>query len=193
MPSSTPADRQPARTDAQARSRFLRFLNLSLGTVASGPIWTVSSLPLGGFSAFTSQPVVDLKTANDRLYLRSTINFTYVDHPQFPGERKVSTRLYAHTVGSTDTLKPQLYSWEWNSKSSEPTYPHVHVRRSDPTYHGLGKLHIPTGRVFYEHVLLFLIREHGVTPCRADWSDVLRDCLHRVSTYSSWGGGLVPE
>ena len=69
------------------------------------------------------------------------------------GERKVSTQHYArHTVGGRgDGLKPQLYSWEWRSL---PTHipPSADLRRSDPQFHGLGKLHIPTGRVFYEDV-----------------------------------------
>lgn len=191
VPTSTPADREPARTDDQAKKRFLRVLSKSLSAVAKEPIWRIAPLEDGGFSAFTVPPVVPLKTSDgNRVFLRSTINFGYVDHPKYEGERKVSTNFYAHTVGTTEELKPQLYSWEWNS--ANPTCPHVHVRRADPGYAGLGKLHIPTGRVFFEHVLLFVIEEHDVTPSRDDWHDVLGESLHRVSTYSTWGGGLPP-
>lgn len=130
---------------------------------------------------------VPLRT-NDggRLFLRSTILFKYAESVKFPGERKVSTLEYAHTVSSDESLKPQLYSWEWAPQ--EPGYPHVHVRRSDPEYHGLGKLHIPTGRVFFEHVLLFLIAEHDVVPVVDDWKPKLSESLRRVSSFSTWGG-----
>lgn len=128
-----------------------------------------------------------LRTSDrSRLFLRSTILFKYIDNLQFPGERKVSTVEYAHTVSSDESLKPQLYSWEWAPQ--DPGYPHVHVRRSDPDYHGLGRLHIPTGRVFFEHVLLFLINDHDVVPVVDDWQDKLGDSLRKVSTFSTWGG-----
>lgn len=190
MPDSAPADREPARTDSQAKARFLRFLNHSLGTVHGTAIWVVSRVPgTDTHNAFTVPEVLPLATGDERLFLRSTIQFVYSDHPDYPGERKVSTLLYAHTVGATDTLKPQLYSWEWSS--AEPTYPHLHVRRGDPAFRGLGKLHVPTGRVFYEHVLLFMVKEHGVQPARDDWQKVLSENFRRVSAYARWGGGIA--
>jgi len=184
---STPANRDPARSDAQAKTRLLGVLNRSLSTVCGRGIWMVTPATGGSFAAVTNPPVVPLKTNNDRIYLRSTVQFTYVDNPRYPGERKAATHQYAHTVGESDTLRPQLYSWEW--AATEPTYPHLHLRRSDPAFEGLGKLHIPTGRVFYEDVLRFLIQEHGVEPVRDDWDDVLKDSFSRVSTYATWGGG----
>ena len=118
-----------------------------------------------GFAAFTVPPVVTLRTVGGiPLYLRSTLEIDYGDHPDFDGERKVNTFSYAHTVGRSDSLKPQFYSWEW--AAVEPMYPHVHVRMKDPDYHGLGKLHIPTGRVFFEEILLFPLAEHQVAPQR---------------------------
>lgn len=192
VPDSTPADREPARTDAQAAARFLRFLNRSLSAVHGDAIWKLTSPPQGGVpSAVTVPTVVPLRrrSSEDRIYLRSTLQVHYQDDPRHQGERKVSTENYAHTVGRSADLKPGMYSWEWSA--AEPTYPHVHVGRSDPAFHGLGKLHIPTGRVFFEHVLLFLVNEHDVQPARDDWLEVLGDSLHRVLKYSTWGGGLT--
>lgn len=155
-------------------------------------MWIVSpTLDHSGASSAVTNPVtVPMRTTDGgRIYLRSIIRFTYGAHPRFAGERKVFTHEYAHTIGIETSLKPQLYSWEWNT--AEPTYPHVHIRRSDPEHKGLGKLHIPTGRVFLEHVLIFLIKEHAVQP-QDGWQDKLSDSLRRVSTYASWGGGLAP-
>jgi hypothetical protein len=196
VPSSRPADRIPARTDNAATKRLVKVLNGSLSTVCVGPSWAVMPLPDGSpdeYTGFTrpDQAVAFRTRSGDKLYLRSTIRFTLIDDPNHPGERKASTREYAHTVGCTDSLKPQLYSWEWHP--SEPGYPHVHVRRGDPAHKGLGKLHIPTGRVFFESVLLFLIRDHDVLTCRDEWRDVLGDSLRRVSKYSTWGGGITPD
>lgn len=191
MPSSSGADRESARSDPEAKRRFLRFLNRSLSAVNSTAQWVV--VREGDLLVARTVPaVVDLRcrSSDNRLYLRSTLQFTYEDDPRFPGERKVSTKDYAHTVASSPELSPQLYSWEWSA--SEPQYPHVHVRRGDADFKGLGKLHIPTGRVFFEHVLLFLIAEHDVQHVRDDWESALGESLGRVRKYSTWGGGSAP-
>lgn len=189
MSNSAPADRIPARTDAEAKTRFLRFLNLSLTTLSSEAIWVVS--PSGELrAAVTVPPILRLRTSDSSLYLRSTIQFTCEDDDLHPGERKVSTHHYAHTLGPSETFDTQLYSWEW--AAADPTYPHVHLRRSDPEFHGLGKLHIPTGRVFFEDVARFLIEEHGVQPARDDWHEVLLDTHRRVSRHARWGAGSRP-
>lgn len=188
MPTFDPADREPAKTDAQARTRFLRPLNGSLSCVAPSSHWLTK--PTGDtFSAFVvPDEIVALPTeSGECIYLRSTLTFVYIDDERFPGERKVSTKLYAHTTSEQESLKPGLYSWEWND--AEPQYPHVHVLRGDTNHPGLGKFHVPTGRVFFEHVVLFLIRDYGVIPQREDWFDVLSESFRRVSGFSSWGGG----
>ncbi len=155
-------------------------------------MWIVSSQQGQSPTAVTVPAVVPLRrrSTEEKLYLRSTLAVTYQDHPIFGGERKLTTEYYAHTLSASPTLKPSMYSWEWNA--AEPTYPHVHVARSEPSAKGLGKLHIPTGRVFYESVLMFLIHDHDVQPAREDWAEVLGDSLHRVMKYSTWGGGGRP-
>jgi hypothetical protein len=184
----TPADRVPTRTDAQAKKRFLDFLGRSLSTVCRDAVWIVVPRGDGAFAAVTNPPVIRLRRGEGHFYLRSTFEFIFADDDRFSSpERKVVTHGYAHTVGESDSLKPQLYSWEW--AAVEPTYPHIHLRRSDPAFEGLGKLHIPTGRVFYEDVLRFLVQEHGVQLARSDWREVLSETHRRVSTFASWGGG----
>lgn len=195
MPSSTPADREPARTDEEAKKRFLRRLQLSLSCVSPSAVWVVApDLGRDGqWNAITAPDLVELRRQDGgSLSLRSTIGYSYADDDRWgTAERKVSTVEYAHTVGSEGgSLKPQLYSWEWSM--AEPKYPHVHVRRGHPVHGGLGKLHIPTGRVFLEYVLLFLIQEHNVVPKRDDWFEVLGESFRRVSTYATWGGN-TPE
>ena len=187
----TPADRVPARSNSQAKERFLGVLDKSLSTVCPTAMWRVGPRD-EGFAAFTVPPVVTLRTVGGiPLYLRSTLEIDYGDHPDFDGERKVNTFSYAHTVGRSDSLKPHFYSWEW--AAVEPMYPHVHVRMKDPDYHGLGKLHIPTGRVFFEEILLFPLAEHQVAPQRDDSKAVLEESLRRVLMWSSWGSRQRPD
>ncbi|HEY5244422.1 MAG TPA: hypothetical protein VIJ60_02055 [Acidimicrobiales bacterium] len=189
MSNYRPADRVPTRTDADAKRRFFNFLGRSLSAVCKNAVWIASPRTDGTFAAITNPPIIRLRRDEGNLYLRSTLEFTYADDDRFGAlERKVVTLGYAHTVGESDSLKPQLYSWEW--AAAEPTYPHVHLRRSDPAFEGLGKLHIPTGRVFYEDVLRFLVDEHRVQPARDDWRDVLDDSHRRVAMFASWGAGL---
>ena len=106
----TPADRVPAKTDLLAKERFLKILTKSLSTVCPTAMWRVGPRH-DGFAAFTVPPVVTLRTTRGvPLYLRSTLEIDYGDHPEFSGERKVNTFSNAHTVGRAENLKPQLYS-----------------------------------------------------------------------------------
>jgi len=134
----------------------------------------------------TNPPVIRLRQIDGFAYLRSSLQYRYADDDRFPGERKVSTHDYAHTLGETPSLKPGLYSWEWAAR--EPRYPHVHVRRGHRDFAGLGKIHIPTGRVFFEDVVRFLIEEHEVEPVREDWRTILDECAHLVGSWATWGG-----
>ncbi len=138
--------------------------------------------------ASTAPEIVRL-TTNDRtrqLYLRSTIQFHYDEDARFTGERKVSTDHYAHTLSESPALKPELFSWEWNA--AEPRWPHVHVHRRNPDFKGLGKLHVPTGRVFFEDVLRFLFHDLDIRPARDDWREVLDETAGRVGRWATWGG-----
>lgn len=121
------------------------------------------------------------------LYIKSSLTFAYGDHPDRHNERKVFTQEYVHTVSASLDLAPEMYSWEWTPDGW--SFPHMHVRRADPAFKGLGKLHLPTGRVFFESVLLFLITDHGLKPVKDDGEAIIRESLRRVMKYSSWGGG----
>ena len=188
MPEPVPADRIPAKSDAQAKGRLLDILQRSLTTVHANAIWLVAPVlhEPGQWAAITEPRAVPVwnSTHTERLYFRSTIRFHYGDHPKYSGERKANTDFYAHTVAREEDMSRQLYSWEWDPTAW--SWPHVHVDRAAGG--PLGKLHIPTGRVFFENMLIFLIEEHGTQPARTDWKHVLGETLRRVSSFSTWGG-----
>lgn len=144
----------------------------------AGVLWRAHTVPSG---------VLRLKTSKgQRLYVQSWIDFAYSDHPHYAGERKVTTLRYAHRVSDDPAFEAQMFAWEWNSATGHD--PHVHVNRGHPEAKGFGKLHIPTGRVFLEQIVAFLVRDLGVVPRRDDWARVLDANLDRVSRFATWGG-----
>lgn len=195
MPDPGPADRIQARSDAAARDRYLRFLQKSLRAVHSTAIWLVVPVPRtpGAFSTVTVPDVLPLKTSapsdkvsTDRLYLRATQRFTYGDHPMYAGDRKVFTEEYIYTLANDEDLADELYSWQWHPAAFPE--PHVHVMRGQSGAAGLGKLHIPTGRVAFEQVLKFAILDHGVVPAmdRDQAIAVLDESLRRFQAFRTW-------
>lgn len=133
-------------------------------------------------------PALRLRTGDGgTLFLRSTIRFEYVAHPVREGERKVSTLYYAHSLATDERLRDELFSWQWHPLETEPSYPHMHVTGGKVQSYALHELHIPTGRVFLESVVAFLIADLGVVPKREEWQAVLTENLARVSRFASWG------
>lgn len=189
MSASRAADRIPARNDPAAKKRFLQFLNRSIQTVSANAQWFV--LPTGDGVVWNAEtrpsPVVLRCGDSGRLHLWSSLQFEYVDHPDRAGERKVRTCHYAHTVSRDDMSTDEVFSWQWHPLETGPTYPHLHVHGTELLGQTLHKLHIPTGRVFLEDVLSFLIEDLRVTPASADWRTVLADNLGRVNTHGTWG------
>jgi hypothetical protein len=122
------------------------------------------------------------------LYLQAMQRFTFVDHPDFKGERKVSTQEYAYTLSPHDDLRVGLFCWEWNPNSEVWPDPHAHVLRGDPEARGLGKLHLPTGRVALEDVLKFCIVHQGVETIgnHDDAMAGLEDSLRRFRGFATW-------
>lgn len=187
MPEPTPADREPARTDAAAKKRFRKVLQASLSAVDATAQWVVTS-ERGGVSpaAVTIPSALRLRRGDGEVYLRSTLSFSYEDDSRYAGERKVTTRDYAHTVSETMD-GGELFSWQWHpSTANRIDFPHLHVYRGVRESEGLGKLHIPTGRVAFEQVLLFLIDEMDVDLARADGRSKLDESFRKFKTYRQW-------
>jgi hypothetical protein len=188
--SSRPADRITARNDNDAKRRFLRFLQESLTAVHSTAQWFVAPVPGGqGLQVAETRPnALPLRCGDrGRLYLWSTIQYEYVDHPNRQRERKVKTRYYTHTLTTDEAATNEQLSWQWHPLTNGPRYPHLHVHGHELLGKSLHKLHLPTGRVFLEDVLTFLIEDVGVKPARDDWQDVLERNLRLVNAHGTWG------
>lgn len=161
-------DRIPAKTDREAEDRFLHFLRQSLRSVSEGATWWVKPpLADGLHNAFTSPSTLRIRTVDPEvsIYIRSTISFTFGEHPDYKGERKVFTEHYAHTVSLDPSTKPELWSWQWHPEGHEDA--HIHVNGHGDGVGHLHRLHLPTGRITWEQVVRFIMTDLNGLPSRA--------------------------
>lgn len=184
MPGPTPADRIKARSDADAKKRYRKFLNLSLSAISSTAQWII--VPLSSepdqFHAVTRPSFVPIDTNLGPMFLRATQRFCYVDHPDHPNERKVQTRDYTYTLSTSET-EGEVLSWQWHPALG-PLWPHLHINRG----HGgrEHKWHIPTGRVAFEDVLVFLFHDFDVPLARNDGRDIVEESRRRFHAFRTW-------
>ncbi len=122
---------------------------------------------------------------NGPLYLRATQEFHFDDHPKFAGERKVVTDAYAYTLSQSPELADELLAWHWQPEGGQE--PHMHIGHGHAHFDALSRLHVPSGRIAFEQVLLFAIEELGVLPVREDAKEVLSEVLERFRQYRTWG------
>lgn len=124
------------------------------------------------------------------LWLVASQLFHFRLDERYPGEWKVATDGYIYTLSEDEELRSELISWHWHPISRPDT--HLHVGQGHPEISRLEGMHVPSGRVFLEQVLLFAIDEFGVRCRRDDWQEVLGQNLDRVERFSTWGGRTIP-
>lgn len=109
----------------------------------------------------------------------------------FKFERRDGREWRCPTLAYTYTLyegsRRELIAWHWRLSSSHG--PHAHVRADVPDLGGsIRKLHLPTGRVAFENIVEFLIRDLGVEPAQGDWEQRILDAESYFRRYRSWPG-----
>lgn len=122
-----------------------------------------------------------------RLHFSAVLEYEIIETDQ-PGRGpwKIRTRKYLYHVVTDDHTEVILF--HWHPETSDRKYPHTHLGSSQllPTaVVGHGD-HIPSGRISFEMVLDYLIREQGVVPRRSDWEDVLTLNNANFTTWRSW-------
>jgi hypothetical protein len=156
----------------------------------SRSIWRAGEGATSGakVSVIVPGPIVELRRrASDPLYLTATQTFHFDDDERFAGERKVVTDAYAYTISDDPEMGSELFAWHWHPDAGRED-PHLHVGRGHPTHGGLGKLHIPSGRIAFEEVLLFAIDELGVAPrvSEEEAKTVLTETLYGFRKFRRW-------
>jgi hypothetical protein len=127
-----------------------------------------------------------LKRLGSPLFLKATQRFHYARRVGHPKEWKVVTDAYAYTVSETRDLSREIWAWHWHPSLEHPN-PHLHIGRGDPDLGTLAKLHVPTGRVSLEEILLFLVEDCDVKPMRKkDWRTTLEHNLAVFREFRTW-------
>lgn len=128
----------------------------------------------------TVPEVVPLKRENGGpIYLWATQEFHFADDPRYPGDRKVVTDAYAYTLSESEDIATELLAWHWQPEGGH--WPHLHIGHGDARYSELSPLHIPSGRVAFEEVLMFLVEELGVACSEPAQRVSLRRSTHSAS------------
>lgn len=179
--------RQPARNQAQAIKRYKGFLQKSLSCL-SADVWVTAKTP-GNPKEYVltpnADPIVLKTTSGERYYFSAVQNFHVQKDSRWRGEWKVKTDRYAYTISFDQHLQQELASWHWHPGSSRIETPHVHAPLADEAGKKL-KLHLPTGRVSFEEIIVFMFDDLHVVPARSDWEAILWETLERFKTYRSW-------
>ena len=178
-PSTSTADREQARSPAEARNRYLHWLQKPLSVVKPQGVWFVGKAVRGDFYVSTTPSVISLKRNNGpRVYFRATQKIQIGEDPLLAKSYKVLTRAYSYTLSNDEPQSDELYGWHWHPDSPY-SRPHLHF--------GNEKIHLPTGRVAFEDVLQFLVDEmDAVVPDREAALTAIGESRERFRTFRSW-------
>jgi len=64
-------------------------------------------------------------------------------------------------------------------------FPHLHIGPGVATVE-FKKKHLPTARIALEQVLRLVVNDFGITPIRAEWSQILAEAQKRFETWRTW-------
>ena len=125
-----------------------------------------------------------LKTTGPTIDITCSIGYAIqMAGDEVPGNWKVSAVSYVHTVMLDGELAVEFH---WHpDDGSNIWYPHIHPRLAGPG-RDQGGIHIPSGRVLIEDVLIFA-HERGAVPLRDDWEQVVSRIKGQVAAESTWG------
>jgi hypothetical protein len=161
----------------------------------SDAIWIPGKPPLeqSEMALTTSQFPVELQDKQGRsLYLFASQAFHFERRAKLLSDWKVSSDQYIYNVRSSGDGDPasQLIEWHWHPDIRPEC--HIHVNGALPGGFHLGGAHLPSGRVSFEQVLLFLLRELDVVPRQADWGATLQANHDLHAAYRTWEGPTKP-
>jgi hypothetical protein len=187
--------RDPARTPAAARKRYSRVLQLSLSCLTANAVWYYADEPRQDVEDMvallpSASPIRLRRRAEPPLFFEPSQLFKIIPDERFPGEFKAQTLAYIYSVQvraeAEDGSNEEVLSWHWHPLTT-PTQqaPHSHVRL-DHANLSVGRLHLPTRRISFEQVVLFLVDELDVVPARDDWRNIIGESIERFEKWKTW-------
>lgn len=135
--------------------------------------------------------------AGPPIFFKATQAFRLVPDNRFAaGEWKAMTRDYIYTVyeQTADRQLGARSAWHWHPGSGGTPDPHIHVHAGDQIFgREVGRLHIPSERVAFESVTMFLVDDLGVRPERADWREITSSALAMFMRFRTWPRSVGPS
>jgi hypothetical protein len=162
----------------------------------SPAIWIPGKPPLGGESEMaltTSEFPVALQDIHGQpLYLFASQAFHFERRPQLRTDWKVASDEYIYNVRSAADRDPasQMIEWHWHPQVRPEC--HAHVNGPLPGGFHLSGAHLPTGRVSFEQVLIFLLDELEIVSRQPEWRETLTSNHALHAAYRTWEGPGKP-
>lgn len=114
-------------------------------------------------------------------------NYRIVEDELPRGPWKVSIVAYSYVLAEPEGA--EFIAYHWHPLIPNVSFPHLHLQSGlQLGFKRLQGVHIPTHRIAVEDVLRFVITELGVTPRRADWSEILDSSQAAFETWRTWSG-----
>jgi hypothetical protein len=192
----------PTNKIAEANKQFSSTIGKALDTLTLEH-WKVLNHPVHGETIrLYALPGLTLKNTDGEktLILSAFIITQIIDSPD-KNKKRLNSREYIYQLSSTPEGKP-LYEFHWHPEQIDRTtlepkklepgenlpfpFPHIHVRITDKSFDNLNKKHIPSGRVAFEDVLLFLFTDCAIKPKKENWSNILQETRESFREAMSW-------
>jgi len=158
-----------SNTKSEARQRYAGALQRSLSCISANAQWRPGPPVVGTQSdsgALITEPGeirLGTRRGQSDLYLRAAQDFHVYKDPE-RNEWRCTAERYSYELLTLreDGQEEEFLTWHWHPQSAQDRA-HIHANVGHSHVNGVRKLHLPTGRVLFEDVCLFLIRDFGVS------------------------------
>lgn len=120
------------------------------------------------------------------LGLRVTQQYRVVEAMGIRRPWRTQTAAYSYAIDDAEGNELLAYHWHPQARSAVTT-PHLHVRvGAEIAGVSIHKVHLPTGRISIEQVVLLAIEDLGVQPRKDDWEGVLTQSQRDFEVSRTW-------
>jgi hypothetical protein len=177
----------PGRNPAEAAAAFLDPLQSALGCIARGKICPSPGGrgEPGREHAWTLNSGEGVRLSGG-LMLKASMRYEFIEDAD-KGPWRVTTKGYMYSVENADGI--ELFGAHWHPTTPGPhREPHIHLPEAVVSSTGVFLAREPlfTGRMTFEEIIRFSIRNLQAVPMHDDWRDRLdlAETPHRL--YRSW-------
>ena len=173
------------RTPAEAFRGFRELVQEAIACFAHTRVTGTSQAPNeSGILTVNGGKPLRLQSTGPRVDITCSISYEILQVSDADGGLwRVSALSYIHTVRLDEELAVEFH---WHpDDGSNVWYPHIHPRLAGGG-RDWGGMHIPSGRVLIEDVLIFA-HERGAVPLNENWEAVVSRIKQRIAEEATWG------